>query len=65
MGHTTEVETVRFDCQKVLCLDCFELTEVGAAGKRVGVGGKEDERDSKFPPQFCGVRGSHRPLSKS
>jgi len=41
------------------------LTEVGAAGKRVGVGGKEDERDSKFPPQFCGVRGSHRPLSKS
>jgi hypothetical protein len=33
MGHTTEVDTVKFDYQKVLCMDCFELTEVGAAGK--------------------------------
>jgi len=42
MGHTTEVDTVKFNCQKVLRMDCFELTDVGAAGRRVGVGGEKE-----------------------
>jgi hypothetical protein len=58
MGHTTEVDTVKFDCQKVLCMDYFELTEVGAAGKRVGVGGKKElvmvvKRVKNFPLAFA------------
>ena len=36
------MDTVKFDRQKVLCMDFFELIEVGVAGKGVDVGGKKE-----------------------